>query len=110
MLGIPLSRDPMHDSTYKLLEVVRIPLHNVLVVDNCDTPLVLYLVQNLLSLILHLYILLDLLSVNYTEAPDCTARYCTEVVLCCIVVAQYYMVVVQYYTATVSFCMELEHD
>jgi hypothetical protein len=55
----------MHDNTYKLLVEVDILLHNVLVVDNYDIPLVLYLIQNLLSLVLHLCSLLDLLSVLY---------------------------------------------
>jgi hypothetical protein len=98
----------MHDNTYMLLVEVDIPLHNVPVVGNCDIPLVLYLIQNLLSLILHLCSLLDLLSAHYTEAPDCTARYCTEVVLCCTVVARYYMVVAQYYTVVAQCCMGLE--
>jgi hypothetical protein len=90
----------MHENTYKLLVEVDIPLHNVPVVGNCGMPLVLYLIQNLLSLILHLCSLLYLLSVRYTMVPDYTARYYTEVSLCCSVVARYYMVVVQW-------CMEL---
>jgi hypothetical protein len=33
---IPLSHDPMRDNTYKSLVTVDIPMHNVLVADNCD--------------------------------------------------------------------------
>jgi hypothetical protein len=98
---IPLYHGPMHDNTYKSLVEVEILLHNVLIADNCDIPLVLYLIQNLLWIILPLCILLDILSSHYIEALDCIVRYCTEVVPYCTVVARYYMVVVQYYT-TVS--------
>jgi hypothetical protein len=81
----------MHDNTYNLLVEEDILLHNVPVVDNCDIPLVLYLVQKPLFLVLHLCSLLDLLSMCCTEAPNCTAQYCTEV-------EQYYVVVSWYYT------------
>jgi hypothetical protein len=83
----------MRDNTYKSLVEVDILLHSVLVFYSCDIPLVLYLFQSLLLLILHLCSQLDLLSMCYTEVPDCTVRYCTEVVLCCTVVVRYYMVV-----------------
>jgi hypothetical protein len=98
----------MRNSTYKLLVEVDIPLHNVPVVDNCDTLLVLYLIRNLILLDLHLCSLLCLLSMHYTEASGYTVRYCTEVVLRCTVVARYCIVVAQYYTIIVQCCMELE--
>jgi len=88
----------MCDNTYKLLVEVEILLHSVLVVDNHDIPLVLYLFQSLLLLILCLYIQLDPLAAHYTEVPDCTARYCIEVVLCCTAAVFYYMVTTHYYT------------
>jgi hypothetical protein len=103
-------RGLMRNNTYKLLVEVGIPLHNVPAVGNCDRPLVLYLFQNLVSLILYLCSLLDLLSVRYTEVLDCTMWYCTKVVLCCIVAARYYTVVAQYSTAIAQCCMGLELD
>jgi hypothetical protein len=110
MMVIPPYHGPMCDNTYKLLVAVDIPLHNVLVVDNCHIPLVLYLFQNLLLLALHHYSPLYLLSVHYNEAPDYIVWYCTKVVMCCIVVARYYMVVVQYYTDVAQCCMGLQLD
>ena len=98
----------MHDNTYKSLVEVNILFHNVLVIGNYDIRLVLDLIQNLLVLILHLCILLNLLLAHYTKVPNYTARYCTEVVLCCTVVAHYYMVAAQYYTADAQCCMWLE--
>jgi hypothetical protein len=84
----------MHDNTYMLLVEVEIPLHNVPVFYSYDMPLVLYLFQILLSLILHLCSQFDLLLTRYIEAPDCTAQYFTKVALCCTVHVRYYMVVV----------------
>ena len=98
MSNILQYHDPMCDNTYKSLVEVDILLHSVMVVDNCDIPLVLYLFQNLLSLFLGLCSPLDLLSVCYTMAPNYNAWYCTEAALCCTVVVRYYMVVAQYYT------------
>jgi hypothetical protein len=105
---IPLYHGLMHDNTYKSLVEVEIPLHNVSVVGSCNILLLLYLVQNLLSLILHLCILLGLLSVHYTGVLDCTVWYCTKVVLHCIVVAWYYKVAKQYYTIVAQCCMEIK--
>jgi hypothetical protein len=67
--------DLIHDNTYKSLVEVDILLHNVLVVDHCGIPLVLYLFQSLLLLFLHLCIHLDPLAGRYTEAPGYTAQY-----------------------------------
>jgi hypothetical protein len=82
----------------------------VWVVDNCGIPLVLYLVQNLLSFVLPLCSLLYLLSMRYIEVPDYTARYCTKAMMCYTMAVCYYMVVAQYYTAAAQCCMELELD
>jgi hypothetical protein len=101
--SILLYHGPIHDNTYKLLVEVDIIMHNVPVVQNCDIPLVLYLV-------LHLCSLLDFLSMRCTEVPDCTTRYCIEVALCCTAVVWYYMVVAQYYNTIAQCCMELELD
>ena len=83
----------MHENTYKSLVEANILLHNVIVVDNCDIPLVLYLIRNLLVLVLHLCSLLDILLVHYTDVPICTVLYCTEVASYCTVAVWYYMVV-----------------
>jgi hypothetical protein len=52
---------------------VDILLQSVLVVDSYGIPTILYLFQNLLYLILHLCIQLDLLVGHCTEATDYTA-------------------------------------
>jgi hypothetical protein len=98
----------MHDNTYKSLVEVDILLHNFPIVDICDIPLALYLFQILLLVIVHICSQLNILSAHYTEAPDCTAQYCTEVALCCTVATRYYMVVAQYYNAVAQCCMGLE--
>jgi hypothetical protein len=105
MHGRNLAPKIIHN-TYKLLVEVDIPFHNVPIVGNCDIPLVLYLFQNTISLILCSP--LDLLLTRYTEEPDCIVQYCTEVVLCCIVGVRYYTVVVEYYTIVAQCCMGLE--
>jgi hypothetical protein len=95
----------MRGNAYKSLVEVDILLHSVLVVENCDIPLVFYLFQNLLLLVLHLCSQLDPLTTCYIEVPNCTAQYCIEVALCCTVVARYYMVAAQYYTMATQYCM-----
>jgi hypothetical protein len=87
---------------------VEILLHSVFVVDSCDVPLVLYLFQSLLLLILHLCSLLNLLSAHYIEVSDYIVWYCTEVVSFSTAVVCYYMVVAQYYTIVAQCCMDLE--
>jgi len=77
----------MRDNTYKSLVEVGILMHSVLVVDNCNITLILYLFQILLFLFLHLCIQLDPLTTRYTKAPSYTAWY--------------YSVVVRYYTVAV---------
>jgi hypothetical protein len=96
-----MCHDLLCDSTYMSLVGVGIPLHNVLVVGIYGTLPVLYLIQILFYLMLHLYIHLNLCMVCCTEvsgyiAWDYTesAHYYTTVVHCCIVVAHCYMVVV----------------
>jgi hypothetical protein len=83
VLDILPCHDLMRDNTYKSLVEVDILLRSVLVVDNCDIPLVLYLFQSLLFLFLHLYIELNPLVAPYTEASGYTMRYYS-------VVARYY--------------------
>jgi hypothetical protein len=86
MLDILLCHDLMRDNTYRLLVEVEILLHSVMVVDNCDIPLVLYLFQSLLFIYLHLCSDIDPLAVCYTEVPG--------------YIVWYYSVVARYYTAT----------
>jgi hypothetical protein len=78
----------MCDNTHKSLVEVDILLHNVLVVENCDIPLVIYLVQSLLLLFLHLCSHINPLVACYTEAPGYTVRYYSVVVRCCTTAAQ----------------------
>jgi hypothetical protein len=79
---------------------VGIPLHNVVVVGNCDTLMDLCLIQILLYLVLHLCIHLDLLMVPCIEVPDYTlwgytvaTHYCIAIAHCCTADAHYCMVV-----------------
>jgi hypothetical protein len=79
------------------------PLHNVLVVGSCGTLLVLYLIQILLCLVLHI----NLRVVHCTKVHGYTARgyivdahyynvaahCCIDVAHCCIDVAHFCMVV-----------------
>ena len=72
----------MHDNTYRLLVEVDILFCSVLVVDNCDIPLVLYLFQNLLLLFLCLCSQLDPLTARYTEVHGSTTQYYSVVAQC----------------------------
>jgi hypothetical protein len=97
VLNSLLCNDLLCDSTYISLVGVNTPLHNVLVVGTYDTLLVLCLVQILLYLILHLYILVAC----YTEVLGYTVwgytvdtHYCATVMQCCTIVTHYCMVVV----------------
>jgi hypothetical protein len=65
---------------------VETPLHNVLTIGSCGTLLVLYLIQILFFLILHLYIHLDLHAMRCIEVHDYTVRGYTVVVHCYMVV------------------------
>jgi hypothetical protein len=78
------------DSTYMWLVEVETPLHSVLVVGSYGTLLVSCLTQILLSLILHLCIHLDLLTVCCTEVLGYIAQGYTVVVHYCIAVEHFY--------------------
>jgi hypothetical protein len=78
----------VRNNTYRSLEEVDILLHSVLVVGNCDIPLVLYLFQRLLFLFLRLCSQLDPLVMCYTEVPGYTTWYYSVVAWCCTAAAQ----------------------
>jgi hypothetical protein len=105
VLDILPCHDLMRVNTYRSLVEVDILLHSVLVVDNCDIPLVLYPFQSLLFLFLHLCSQFDPLVARYIEVPSYTAWCYSVAVRYCTVAAQCYMVVVQYYTAAAQCCM-----
>ena len=90
----------LHDNKYMSLVEVDIPLHNILVVGSCGTPLGLCLIQILFYLILHLYIQPDLLEVHCTEVPIYTAWGYNVAAHCCIADAHCY-------TVATHFCMEV---
>jgi hypothetical protein len=96
-----LCHDMMHNSTYMSQVEVDIILHSVLVVDSYGIPLVLYLFQSLLSLVLHLCNQLDLLMVRCTGEPGYTAWDYIVVVWYCTMDSQCYIVVVQCYMGLV---------
>jgi hypothetical protein len=85
VLDIPLYHGLSRDNTYMSQVGVDITLHNVLVVGSYGTLLDLFLFQ-ILYLVLHLGIHLDLLVLHCTEVPDYNAQGYTEVVCYCIAV------------------------
>jgi hypothetical protein len=85
VLGNILCHGLLHDSTYMSLVEVDNPLHNFLVFGSCGTLQVLFLIQILLFLVLHLCIHPDILVVCCIGVPGYTARYYTVVARCCIV-------------------------
>ena len=91
----------MRDNTYKSLVQVDILLHSVQVVGSCGIPLVLYLFQSLLYLVLHLCSHLDLITVHCTVEHGYTAGYYTVVAQYCTGAAQCYIVVAQCYMGMV---------
>ena len=80
---------------------VYIILHSVLIVEIYGIPLVLFLFQSLLYLVLHLCSQLDLLTVRCTGVPSYTTHDYIVVVRYCTVATQYYIVVVQCYMGLV---------